>query len=159
MCGSKLKLVFLLALFLSFSFSAFSQEPTSSPSVELPSALLAQPLPEFPVADLVVVQPSPTPTSAPLTLNERTARQLEAWIAYQQEVKAYVLRVNDWSSQVTNSWEAVKASSTNYEEATRAQIEARDDEIVKLHGDVIKYAAGGFLVGLVAGFISGALAF
>lgn len=159
MCEKKLKSVFLLVLCLSFSLSAFSLEPTSSPSGGLPSELLAQSLPEFPVAGLVVVQPSPMPTENPLTLNERTARQLEAWIAYYGTVTDYVTRVQNWSETVLTSWEAVKVSSTNYDRQIKIQLQARDDEIVKLHGDVIKYSATGLLVGLVAGFISGALAF
>jgi len=119
--------------------------------------LLAQPLPEFPVNESLLSIPSPKQTNEQLPLNERTARQLEAWIAYQAEVKTYVLRVNDWSSQVTTSWNQVKASSTNYEASTQTQIKVRDTEIKKLGGNVVKYTIVGFLVGAASGFISGLL--
>ena len=151
------KLLFLLLLFLFCSLLAFSQGGNSSPQGVDLLALLAQPLPEFPVNESLLSIPSPKQTNEQLTLNERTARQLEAWIAYQAEVKTYVLRVNDWSSQVTTSWNQVKASSTNYEASTQTQIKVRDTEIKKLGGNVVKYTIVGFLVGAASGFISGLL--
>lgn len=161
MCKQKRKSVFLSLLLLLFLFSALpalSQEKTESLLSELPSELLAQPLPVFPVSENLLSIPSPTPTEKPETLNERTALQLEAWIAYQQEVKAYVLKVNNWSSQVTTSWNQVKVSSTNYESATKNQIETRDTEIKNLKGDRIKYAAIGFVSGIATGLLIGVLA-
>ena len=155
MCAKKL--LFLLSLFLFCSLLAFSQGGNSSPQGVDLLALLAQPLPEFPVNESLLSIPSPKQTNEQLTLNERTARQLEAWIAYQAEVKTYVLRVNDWSSQVTTSWNQVKASSTNYEASTQTQIKVRDTEIKKLGGNVVKYTIVGFLVGAASGFISGLL--
>jgi hypothetical protein len=156
LCEKKLKLLFLLSAFLSFS-SLFSSPLTESGSTSLQSAELSLPdLPVFPVAGNLLTIPAPTPTGKSETLNERTARQLEAWIAYYGTVKDYVSRVNSWSAMVSDSWEKVKVSSTNYEAATQEQIKERDAEIVKLHGDVIKYAAGGFLLG--AGLIVGLMA-
>ena len=155
MCAKKL--LFLLSLFLFCSLLAFSQGGNSSPQGVDLLALLAQPLPEFPVNESLLSIPSPKQTNEQLPLNERTARQLEAWIAYQAEVKTYVLRVNDWSSQVTTSWNQVKASSTNYEASTQTQIKVRDTEIKKLGGNVVKYTIVGFLVGAASGFISGLL--
>jgi len=155
MCAKKL--LFSLSLFLFCSLLAFSQGGNSSPQGVDLLALLAQPLPEFPVNESLLSIPSPKQTNEQLTLNERTARQLEAWIAYQAEVKTYVLRVNDWSSQVTTSWNQVKASSTNYEASTQTQIKVRDTEIKKLGGNVVKYTIVGFLVGAASGFISGLL--
>jgi len=155
MCAKKL--LFSLSLFLFCSLLAFSQGGNSSPQGVDLSALLAQPLPEFPVNESLLSIPSPKQTNEQLTLNERTARQLEAWIAYQAEVKTYVLRVNSWSIKVTDSWNQVKTSSTNYESATQTQIKVRDTEIKRLGGNVVKYTIVGFLVGAAGGFIAGLL--
>lgn len=128
----------------------FSTEPSLPPSPEL------SPLPSFPVSANLLDQPKPT--GSPLTLNERTARQLEAWIVYHGMVKEYVTQVTDWSKQVTDSWEKAKASSTSYESAMKVQIKVRDDEIRQLKGDVVKFTlyglGGGFLVGLVVGLVN-----
>lgn len=141
------------ALFLCLLFApAFTSGPES-----LPLSPEFSPLPVFPISGNLTTLPSPPPTDKPLTLNERTARQLEAWIAYYGTVTDYVTRVNDWSKQVADSWEKVKASSTNYEKAMKLQIKVRDDEIQRLKGDVVKFTAAGFASGLLVGFIIGIL--
>ena len=145
------RLLLLLCLFLLFA-PVFTSEPESLP----PSPDFSS-LPVFPISGNLTTMPKPTPTDKPLSLNERTARQLEAWIAYHGMVKEYVSQVNDWSKQVTDSWEKVKASSTSYEQAMKLQIAIRDDEIKKLKGDVLKFTAygfaGGFLFGLAIGLM------
>ena len=140
-----------LYLFLLFA-PAFTSGPES-----LPSSPDFSSLPVFPISGNLTTMPSPQPTDKPLTLNERTARQLEAWITYYGMVKEYVNQVETWSKQVADSWEKVKASSTNYEKAMFLQIEVRDDEIQRLKGDVVKFTAAGFASGLLVGFIIGIL--
>lgn len=152
MCVTKGKLLFF-SLFLAVLLSpAFTSGPDS-----LPLSPDFSPLPVFPIIGNVTTIPKPTPTDKPLTLNERTARQLEAWIEYYEEVKSYAATVETWSKQVADSWEKVKASSTNYEQAIKLQIKTRDDEIKHLKGDVIKYTAfgavGGFITGLIVGLL------
>lgn len=149
MWGKRLLLVLSLCLLFA---PVFTSEPES-----LPSSPDFSSLPVFPISGNLTTPPSPTPTDKPLTLNERTARQLEAWIAYHGMVKEYVSQVNDWSSKVTDSWNQVKASLTNYESKIQMQIKIRDDEIKKLKGDVVKFTVCGFGGGLLMGFLLGSL--
>ena len=149
MWGKRLLLV--LSLFLLFA-PVFTSEPES-----LPSSPDFSSLPVFPISGNLTTLPSPPLTDKPLTLNERTARQLEAWIAYHGMVKEYVNQVETWSKSVTDSWNQVKASSTNYESRMKLQIQIRDDEIKKLKGDVLKFTAYGFGGGLLLGFLLGSL--
>lgn len=158
MCKSKRRLFFLSLLCLSFSLSAYSQETNLPQSGAELSALLDQSLPSFPVSEGIL-----NPVSVPQTQNlkpliERMALQLEAWIAYHEMVKVYVSQANDWSIQVTDSWNQVKASSKKRDEAVQKALESRDAEIKALKSSRLKGVAIGVSVGFSLGVIASIIA-
>jgi len=68
------------------------------------------------------------------------------------------MKVSDWSIQVQDSWNQVKASSKRQDEAVQKSLDARDDEIRKMKFDRLKYGAIGLAAGVVIGFLGGVIA-
>jgi len=146
MCARGRKLFCLSALLLLFSLSAFSQDggsPLPVPdwsefSEQSPEQLLSEP-PTIPDVQ----------TDPHMTLEQRQAATLKAWIEYYKAVTI-------WQEQVKASWNKAKDSYEKSDSARLKQIESRDIEIAALKDQLRQAQAAAWIAGLggaVTGFI------
>ena len=146
MCARVLRPLFLLALFCSLSSLAFSQaggSPLPVPdwselSEQSPEQLLSEP----PTIPDVQIDPR-------MTLEQRQAATLKAWIEYYKAVTI-------WQESVKASWNKAKTSYEKAESARVKQIESRDIEIAVLKEQLKQTKAAAFLSG-IGGFVAGVI--
>lgn len=144
MCARGRKFFCLSALLLSLSSLAFSQAggsplpvlDWSELSEQSPEQLLSEP----PTAPDAQIKPG-------MTLEQRQAATLQAWIEYYKAVTI-------WQEQVKASWNKAKDSYENQDKARLKQIESRDIEIAALIEQVKQTRAAAFIAG-VGGFVAG----
>lgn len=147
MCARVLRPLFLLALFCSLSSLAFSQDGGSP-----------LPVPDWPESseqslEQLLSAPPTTPAAQidpRMTLEQRQAATLQAWIEYYKAVTI-------WQESVKASWSKAKSSYEKADSARVKQIESRDIQIAALIEQVKQTKAAAFLSavgGFVAGFIT-----
>ena len=149
MCKFVRKSLCFLSLFLAFSFSAFSQVSGSPLSVQPPSE---SSVPDS--LDALLIEPS-KPSSPQInpqvSLEQRQALMLQAWIEWYKEEMI-------WRDEVKTSWKKAKDSYEKLDASRVLQINSRDFEIETLKSELKKArfgeilsGAGGFAAGFTAG--------
>ena len=151
MCKFVRKSLCFLSLFLAFSFSAFSQVSGSPLSVQPPSE---SSVPDS--LDALLIEPS-KPSSPQInpqvSLEQRQALMLQAWIEWYKEEMI-------WRDEVKTSWKKAKDSYEKLDASRVLQINSRDFEIETLKSELKKARFGEILSGagvFAAGFTAGRL--